>query len=113
MRLTNASKASSGQFGAASTAATLAPEDAPATPPADWQPTRLGISYRPCRLAVEYVSAGKAYRKLMPVSGGADDTPERVLTGLERDFGAYLDFEEKLSRSQTLRLVEMLLASAA
>ena len=34
-------------------------------------------------------------------------------TGLERDFGAYLDFEEKLSRSQTLRLVEMLLASAA
>ena len=88
-------------------------EDAPATPPADWQPTRLGISYRPCRLAVEYVSAGKAYRKLMPVAGGADDTPERVLTGLERDFGAYLDFEEKLSRSQTLRLVEMLLASAA
>ena len=86
---------------------------APATPPADWQPTRLGISYRPCRLAVEYVSAGKAYRKLMPVAGGADDTPERVLTGLERDFGAYLDFEEKLSRSQTLRLVEMLLASAA
>ena len=88
-------------------------EDAPATPPADWQPTRLGISCRPCRLAVEYVSAGKAYRKLMPVAGGADDTPERVLTGLERDFGAYLDFEEKLSRSQTLRLVEMLLASAA
>ena len=32
----------------------------------------------------------------MPVAGGADDTPERVLTGLERDFGAYLDFEEKL-----------------
>ena len=88
-------------------------EDAPATPPADWPPTRLGISYRPCRLAVEYVSAGKAYRKLMPVNGSADDTPERVLTGLERDFGAYLDFEEKLSRSQTLRLVEMLLASAA
>ena len=89
-------------------------EDAPATPPADWQPTRLGISYRPCRLAVEYVSAGKAYRKLMPVApSGVNDTPERVLTDLERDFGAYLDFEEKLSRSQTLRLVEMLLASAA
>ena len=32
----------------------------------------------------------------MPVDRGADDTPERVLTGLERDFGAYLDFEEQL-----------------
>lgn len=89
-------------------------DEAPDTPPSDWQPTRLGISYRPCRLAVEYVSAGKAFRKLMPVARSSSDaTPEGVLSGLENDFGAYLDFDEKLSRSQALRLVEMLLASAA
>ena len=72
-------------------------------------------------------SAAWAYLSTHKVEGWLkkDDIPESTpiqmttsglnlfFSNLERDFGAYLDFEEKLSRSQTLRLVEMLLASAA
>ena len=91
------------------------PEDAPdGPPPGNWRPTRLGISYRPRRLAIEYVADGRLFRKLLPVQRRyADDAPADVLSELEREFREFLDFEGKLSRSQTLRLVEMLLASGA
>ena len=61
---------------------------------------------------IEYVADGRLFRKLLPVQRRyADDAPADVLSELEREFREFLDFEGKLSRSQTLRLVEMLLAS--
>ncbi|KAH8064813.1 peptidase [Aureococcus anophagefferens] len=87
------------------------PEAAPDGPPhPDWEPTRLGISYKPSRLAIEYTTpGGAAYRKLIPVvPADAGDSPETVLGDLQEKFGDFLDFDAKLSRTQTLKLVEML-----
>jgi len=83
-------------------------------PPDDWAPSRLGISYRPCRLAIEYTAGGARYRKCLPVRAEpAATTAEACLAGLEADYGAFLDFENKLSKTQPLKLVEMLLAFQA
>ena len=72
----------------------------PGPPPADWHPTRLGVSYRPRRLAIEYETDQGLFRKLLPISAhSSDPAPEAVLRGLEARFAAFLDFDNKLSRA--------------
>lgn len=93
-------------------AATTDAPDGP--PPAGWAPARLGIRYAPCQLSIEYECGGARFLKCVGVSAeDAGSTPEECLARLERDFEGWFDFEAKLSRTQALSLLGMLLDNQA